>query len=829
MRKRKIRGVRHLFVAAAASLALTVLAVGHLAAVEPQNSGAPQPRDTALSQAGTQPQPPSADLPPERALINRYCVGCHNPRTKSGNLVLDGLDVGRVGDEPETWEKVVRKLRGGLMPPAGRPRPDEVTYKGFLATLQTQLDAAAAAHPNPGRTEIVHRLNRIEYANAVRDLLALEMNAPDLLPADDSSYGFDNIAGVLKMSSSLMERYLAAAKVVSRLAVGSPPPAATAAIYRVPLETQQHDRHEQLPFGTRGGTLIRHVFPLNAEYDIKIGITNNRASPEPQQLEVTIDGAQVKLFTLAPRDQPEVRVPLTGGPHNVGVAFLRKTLDLVEQVREPFQNPDAPSGTGGPAGLMPAVASVTIVGPHNAAGPGDTPSRRRVFVCAPTSPSQEARCAKTIVSTLARRAYRGIVAPENVQVLLDFYQKGRADGGSFDNGIEFALRRLLVSPEFLYRIEADPAPRASTAATDSNTSAASSRVYRISDFELASRLSFFLWSSIPDDELLDAAARGTLRAPAVIEKQVRRMLADPRAETLTQNFGGQWLLIRNLATARPGETYALAFDETLRQSMQRETELFLDSVVRENRGVLELLTANYTFLNERLAQHYGVPNVQGSHFRRVMLPADSPRRGLLGHGSILTVTSPAIRTSPVIRGKWILNNILGAPPPDPPPNVPALSDRRTQAKTQTMRERMSQHRANPVCASCHSMIDPAGFALENFDAIGRWRTVDESFNAIDATGALPDGTAFNGANELRTALTSHPDRFVHTVTEKLLTYALGRGVEYYDMPAVRKILKDTAPDGHRIQSIILGIVKSYPFQFRRVDGPAPLEASISRQ
>jgi mono/diheme cytochrome c family protein len=829
MRRRKIRGVRHLFVAAAASLALTVLAVGHLAAVEPQNSGAPQPRDRTVSQAGTQPQPPAAAVPPERALLNRYCVGCHNPRTKSGNLVLDGLDVGRVGDEPETWEKVVRKLRGGLMPPAGRPRPDEATYKGFLASLQTQLDAAAAAHPNPGRTEIVHRLNRIEYANAVRDLLALEMNAPDLLPADDSSYGFDNIAGVLKMSSSLMERYLAAAKVVSRLAVGSPPPAATAAIYRVPLETQQHDRHEQLPFGTRGGTLIRHVFPLNAEYEIKIGITNNRASPEPQQLEVTIDGAQVKLFTLAPRDQPEVRLPLTGGPHDVGVAFLRKTLDLVEQVREPFQNPDAPSGTGGPAGLMPAVASVTIVGPHNAAGPGDTPSRRRVFVCAPASPSQDARCAKTIVSTLARRAYRGIVAPENVQVLLDFYQKGRVDGGSFDNGIEFALRRLLVSPEFLYRIEADPAPRASAAATDATTSAASSRVYRISDLELASRLSFFLWSSIPDDELLDAAAHGTLRAPAVLEKQVRRMLADQRAETLTQNFGGQWLLVRNLATARPGETYALAFDETLRQSMQRETELFLDSVVRENRGVLELLTANYTFLNERLAQHYGVPNVQGSHFRRVMLPADSPRRGLLGHGSILTVTSPAIRTSPVIRGKWILNNILGAPPPDPPPNVPALSDRRTQAKTQTMRERMSQHRANPVCASCHSMIDPAGFALENFDAIGRWRTVDESFNAIDATGALPDGTAFNGANELRTALTSHPDRFVHTVTEKLLTYALGRGVEYYDMPAVRKILKEAAPDGYRIQSIILGIVKSYPFQFRRVDGPAPLEASISRQ
>jgi mono/diheme cytochrome c family protein len=819
--------LRGLLVAGAASLALNALTLGHLAAAEPRSSAAPLPQDLAVSQA---PQPASAAIPPERALLNRYCAGCHNSRTKSGNLVLDGLDVGRAGDDAETWEKVVRKLRGGLMPPAGRPRPDEATSSAFLSTLETRLDAASAARPDPGRTEIVHRLNRIEYTNAVRDLLALPLDAPDLLPADDSSYGFDNIAGVLKMSSSLMERYLAAAKVVSRLAVGSPPPAATAAIYRVPLETQQHDRHEQLPVGTRGGTLIRHVFPLNAEYDIKIGITNNRGSPQPEELEVTIDGAQVKRFTLTAREQPEVRVPLTGGPHEVGAAFFRKPLDLVEQVREPFQNPDAPSGTGGPAGLMPIVSSVTIVGPHNPGEPGDTPSRRRVFVCSPAGPSQEARCAKTIVSTLARRAYRGVVAPDQVQVLLDFYQKGRAEGGTFDSGIEFALRRLLVSPEFLYRIEADPATRsASTAAGDSNTSTAAARVYKISDFELASRLSFFLWSSIPDDELLDAAAHGTLGTPAVLEKQVRRMLADPRAETLTQNFGGQWLLIRNLATAKPGETYALAFDETLRESMQRETELFLDSIVRENRGVLELLTANYTFLNERLAQHYGVPNVQGSHFRRVTLPFDSPRRGLLGQGSILTVTSPAIRTSPVIRGKWILNNILGAPPPDPPPNVPALSDRRTQAKTQTMRERMSQHRASPACASCHSMIDPAGFALENFDAIGRWRTVDESFNAIDATGALPDGTAFNGANELRTALTSHPDRFVHTVTEKLLTYALGRGVEYYDMPAVRKILKDAAPGGYRMQSIILGIVKSYPFQFRRVDGPAPLEASISHQ
>src|SRR3989475_7831041 len=469
-------------------------------------------------------------------------------------------------------------------------------------------------------------------------------------------------------------------------------------------------------------------------------------------------------------EDPEVRVAVRGGPHDVGVAFLRTPPDLVEHVREPFQNPDAPSGTGGgPTGLLPAITTVTIAGPYNPAGPGDTPSRRRVFVCTPGTPSQEAPCARTILATLARRAYRGTVTPANVQVLLDFYQKERANGGSFDRGIEFAIRRLLVSPEFLYRIESDPVPRTSKTSASATTTALSSRVYRISDLELASRLSFFLWSTIPDDELLDVATRGTLADPGVLEKQVRRMLADPRSEVLMRNFGGQWLLVRNMATVRPGETYALAFDESLRQSMQRETELFLDSIMRENRGVMELLTADYTFLNERLAQNYGIPNVQGSHFRRVTLPADSPRRGLLGHGSILTVTSPAIRTSPVIRGKWILNNILGAPPPDPPPNVPALSDRRTQAKVQTMRERMAQHRSNPACASCHSMIDPTGFALENFDAIGRWRTVDESYNAIDASGALPDGTTFNGVSELRAALTKHPERFVNTVTEKLLT------------------------------------------------------------
>jgi len=512
----------------------------------------------------------------------------------------------------------------------------------------------------------------------------------------------------------------------------------------------------------------------------------------------------------------------------VAVTFLRRAPDLIEQVREPFLNPEAPSGTGGgPTGLLPSVASVTIAGPFEATGPGDTPSRRRVFVCAPKRPADGA-CAKTILSTLARRAYRGNATPENVRVLLDFYQKERNDGGTFDSAVEFAIRRMLVSPEFLYRVEADPVVRVASGPAPIKNVSGSPNNYRISDNELASRLSFFLWSSIPDDELLDAAARGTLKDPAVLEKQVRRMLADPRSETLMRNFGGQWLLVRNMATVRPGENYALTFDETLRQAMARETELFLDSVMRENRGTMELLTADYTFVNERLAQHYGIPNIQGSNFRRVALPADSPRRGLLGHASILTVTSPAIRTSPVIRGKWILNNILGAPPPDPPPNVPALSDQKTQARVKTMRERMSQHRANPMCASCHNMIDPAGFALENFDAIGRWRLYDDSYNRIDASGVLPDGSAFKDVTGLRAALTAHPERFVNTFTEKLLTYALGRGLEYYDMPAVRKILADTAADNYRMQSVILGVVKSYPFQYRRLEAaqrPAPAAAN----
>ena len=698
----------------------------------------------------------------------------------------------------------------------GRPRPNEARTLDFVAWLERELDGVAVARPDPGRTAPLHRLNRAEYRNAVRDLLALEVDVDALLPADDSSYGFDNIGTALRMSQSLLERYLAAARTVSRAAVGSPPPAVVGENYRLATDMQQHDRMDRLPFGTRGGALVTHLFPQEAEYDIQVELGRSRNVRVPHRLEITVDGEQAEVVTLAPADADAsgsnpyanassitARVAVPAGPHDVGVTFFRNPAALVEQVRLPFQNPRR----GGAAGPIPIVASITVTGPYNPQGAGDTPSRARIFTCrsASAAPDEETRCASRILSSLARLAYRRPVTDDDLDTLLGFYADERAAGESFEAGIELALRWLLASPDFLFRVEAPPAD------------VAGADVYRISDLELASRLSFFLWSSIPDDELLRMAEDGHLSDPVELERQVRRMLADPRADALISNFAGQWLQLRNLAdtAVRPGDPYSLAFDESLRRGMLRETELFFDSIVRENRPALDLLTADYTFLNERVATHYGVPDVQGSHFRRVALPARSPRRGLLGHGSILTLTSHAIRTSPVLRGKWVLNNILGTPPPDPPPNVPALVDRKTQAKTATLRERMQAHRDNPACAACHAMIDPAGFALENFDAIGRWRVVDESFNPIDASGVLPDGTAFDGVAELRAALVRRPERFVTTMTEKLLTYALGRGLTHADMPAVRRILRETADGGYRLQSIIVSVVRSDPFQLRR--------------
>jgi hypothetical protein len=771
------------------------------------------------------------DLSAQRALVDSYCVTCHNQAVVEGRdrpasplagqlravgLALDTLDLADVGTHASEWEKVVRKLRGGVMPPAGRPRPDAETLEAFLGWLEGELDEAWAQAREPGRTATFHRLNRTEYRNAVRDLLAVEIDAVDFFPADDSSFGFDNIGGVLGMSQALLESYLNAARTISRVAVGSPVPATTADTYEAAQDLPQDVRGEGLPFGTRGGLVVEHLFPRDAEYDIQIELTGTRRLSVHHDLEVSIDGAAVRRFTVGPApdgggnpyaeaSKLEVRVPVSSGPRHVAVAFFKKPAALVEQVREPFSNPRVSGNTGGRAGAQPFVRSVTIVGPFDATGAGDTPSRARIFACRPEREPEEEACARRILSTLARRAYRRPVAEAELTELLAFYAEGRAvEAGSFDTGIEMGLRRLLISPEFLYRIELDP-PGVAPASS-----------YPISDLELASRLSFFLWSSIPDDELLSLAEAGRLRDPAELAQQVRRMVTDPRSISLTTNFAAQWLELRNLETlVRPGEPYSVAFDESLRQSMLRETELFFDGVVRGNHSMVELLTADYTFVNERLADHYGLEGVTGSHFRRVALPPESGRAGILGHGSVLTLTSHAIRTSPVLRGKWILNNLLGTPPPDPPPNVPALDDSRNQAKRPTLRARMEQHRDNPACSACHSMIDPPGFALEHFDAIGRWRDVDVSFNAIDASGVLPDGRTFEGVAELRTALTDRPQQFVTTVTEKLMTYGLGRGLDYYDMPTLRRIVREAAVDDYRFHTLILGIVTSDPFLMRR--------------
>ena len=765
-----------------------------------------------------------------RALLDRYCVTCHNARVVGGReraasplvgqlravgLTLDTLDLAEVGAHAEAWEKVVRKLRGGVMPPAGRPRPPDGDLETFLRWLEGELDGAWAATRDPGRTATFHRLNRTEYRNAIRDLLAVEVDADDFLPADDASFGFDNIGGILKMSQSLMERYLGAARTIARLAVGSAPPAVSSDTWEAAQDLPQHGRVEALPFGTRGGLHIEHLFPRDAEYDVRVELTGTRRLRENHDLEITLDGEPVRLVRLGPQaegapDNPyaqastvDFRMPVAAGPREVGATFFRKPSALIERVREPFPNPRVAGNSGGLAGDQPFVRSVTITGPYGGSGVAETPSRERIFTCRPADRAAEAACAHEILAALARRAYRRPVAAGEMQVLLDFYGQGRR-GGTFEDGIELALRRLLVSPEFLYRIEAEPA------------GAARGRPYRVPDLDLASRLSFFLWSSIPDDELLAAAEQGRLRDPAELERQVRRMVADPRSATLTTNFAAQWLQLRNLeTTVRPGDPFSVAFDESLRQSMLRETELFVDHVVRDDRGMVELLTAGYTFLDERLAEHYDIPGVTGSHFRRVDLPADGNRRGILGHGSILTLTSHAIRTSPVLRGKWILDNLLGTPPPDPPPNIPALNDRRTQARRPTVRARMEAHRDNPACSACHSMIDPTGFALENFDAIGRWRVVDESFNVIDPSGVLPDGRAFDDVAQMRQALADNAGQFVTTVTEKLMTYALGRGLDARDMPTLRRIVREAAADDYRFQSVILGIVRSDPFLMRR--------------
>jgi mono/diheme cytochrome c family protein len=739
----------------------------------------------------------------DRALLDRYCVTCHNARLTTGGLSLEDADVGAVAREPEVWEKVARKLRAGAMPPAGRPRPDVATVTAFVSRLESGLDLAAAAAPDPGRTEPFHRLNRTEYATVVRDLLAFEPVSVDFLsPPDDTSYGFDNIAGVLGVSPTLMERYLAAASEISRLAVGDPSIPVTSDSYRPPSDLSQDVRLEAMPLGTRGGITIRRYYPLDAEYVVTVQFTGVRRLDDTHTVEVLIDGAPAHVVTLGGETAEEtpsevnVRLTLPAGPHELQVAFVHKSAAQSEGLLLPFQRPRR-YGLGG----RPYLSGVEVAGPYDPSGPGDTPSRRRIFSCRPADADAERPCASQILEGLARRGFRRPVIDADLDLLLAFYDDGYARGG-FERGIQAALERLLVSPEFLFRVERDPAD------------AAPGAPYRISDHELASRLSFFLWSSVPDDELLALAEAGRLGEPDVLDAQVRRMLADERAGALVQNFAGQWLHLRNLDAAVPDAVRFPDFDERLRLALRRETELLVDSVLREQRSVLDLLRADYTFVNERLARHYDIPNVYGSHFRRVRL-TDERRRGLLGHGSILTVTSYAHRTSPVLRGKWVLENLLGTPPPPPPADVPALVETADDGAELSMREAMARHRANPACAGCHAPMDPIGFALENYDAVGRWRAATAAGELIDASGTLPGGSTFEGVAGLRRLLLDRPETFVTTVTEKLLTYALGRGVASTDAPAVRAIVREAAADDYRLRALVLAVVRSVPFQMRR--------------
>ena len=720
----------------------------------------------------------------QNAVINQYCVTCHNEKLKTGGLMLDKLDAAHPGDNAETWEKVVRKIRAGMMPPSGAPRPQRAALDSLAASLENELDRAAAAHPNPGAPGL-HRLNRTEYANAIRDLLDIEVDAATLLPADDSSEGFDNVADALAVSPALLERYVAAAEKISRLAVGDMLTTAATATYRAPSDLSQTDHLEGLPLGTRGGILFRHNFPLDAEYSFRVraraaAIGLGTTGFQDEDIEITLNGERVKLVKAAP--SIDFKLDVKAGPQSIGVAFVRKSGPGADDLWQTYANNSG-------------VQSVAIIGPVNATSAGDTPSRRRIFVCRPANPAEETTCAKKIIATIGRRAYRRPVSDADLETLLSFYQAGR-NHSDFDKGIQQALARILVSPRFVFRFERDPAD------------VSPGGIYRITDLELASRLSFFLWSSIPDDELLNIAAAGKLHDAVVLEQQTRRMLLDPKAESLATNFGGQWLYLRELKNQRP-ETKE--FNENLRQSFRRETELFLGSIINEDRNVLDLLNADYTFVDERLARHYGIPHIHGSQFRRVKAPEE--RRGLLGQGSILLVTSVATRTSPVGRGKWILENILGSAPPLPPPNVPPLPESAGATVPSSVRQRMEEHRTNPVCASCHKIMDPIGFSLENFDLIGKWRATDGGI-PIDAAGALVDGTKIDGPASLREALLSRSDRFISTLTEKLMVYGLGRGLKYYDMPAVRAVTGEAANYDNRFSALVIGIVKSEPFQMR---------------
>jgi hypothetical protein len=745
----------------------------------------------------------TSTINPLNAFVNQNCIACHSQRLKTGGVVLEGMDFSNIGAHAAVLEKVLRKVRTGEMPPPPLPRPPAAARSAFTKSLEEALDRAAAEHPNPGRPGI-HRLNRAEYSNVIRDLLAVDIKPGALLPVDDSGYGFDNVADVLTTSPMLLERYLSVARKVARLAVGDPTMKPVEDDFPFPRYATGK-RPDDLPFDSSGGMALPYYFPLDAEYVLKVKMGGENGAVHEIRLPVKAGLRTIGVTFLRDSTKPEISAPPSnrrGAPPPVPPRAMTPPAELdIRLDGARLQRFEVRAVAGG----IPSLDKLTVAGPYNTTGRGDTPSRERIFICRPGSPADEQPCAKTILSNLARRAFRRPVTDADVQPLLAFYRSGRQEG-DFDHGIEKALRAMLVSPDFLFRSERDP------------RGAAPGTVYRISDLELASRLSFFLWSSIPDERLLSLAEKGRLKDPAVLQAQVRRMLDDPKSQALVSNFAGQWLSLRNLAVVKPDPDMFPEFDDSLRQSFRQETELFFADVLRNDRSVLDLLDANYTFLNERLSEHYGAPKMYGPQLRKVTL-ADPNRGGLLGQGSVLTVTSYPDRTSVVQRGRWILETLLGTPPPPPPPNIPELKPHGKDGRKLTAREQMEQHRANPVCASCHARMDPLGFALENYDGVGRWRSTDAG-SPIDASGKLPDGTGFVGPAELKkTLVTSDADEFINTVTEKLLLYALGRGLEYYDKPAVRSITREAARNDYKMSALVTAIVKSTPFQQRRTQDP----------
>jgi hypothetical protein len=777
-------------------------------------------RVLALLLCGTLRAATPEDANPYSALLDHYCVGCHNVKSQTGGLTLEGADLTDVSAHPAIWEKVIRKLRTNAMPPPGLPRPNPSDQQAFLTWLETSIDRAAATEPNPGRT-ITHRLNRTEYANAVRDLIGIEIDGAAFLPPDDSGFGFDNIGDVLSISPMLTERYLAAARKISRAAVGDPAIRPATESFEIDKYMKQDDRvDEDVPFGSRGGLAVHAYFPMDGDYVVKVFLQRTyegliRGLAEPHQIEVRLNGRKLKQFSIGgtaadtdgrPRvigsdpeaEAAEIRFHAKAGPAVLAVDYVKELV-----APEGMLRPKYPVNTyeyAGDVTIPPGIGRIELRGPYDVTGASDSPSRRRIFVCRPANPAEEPPCARKILVALARHAYRRPVSDGDLQPLMRFFRQGR-ENGTFDGGIELALERILMSPDFLFHVELEP-PKAQPGTA-----------YRVSDLDVASRLSFFLWSSIPDDELLRLAERGRLREPEILDRQVRRMLADTRSKAFIANFTGQWLYVRNIRMLSPDPYTFPDFDSNLREAFARELELFLESQVREDHSIMDLLTADYTFVNERLARHYGIPNIYGSHFRRVTL-TDEYRKGLLGKGGILMVTSYPNRTSPVLRGKWLLQNILGAPPPSPPPTVPALGENVPGMQPFSVRERLEQHRRNPACASCHALIDPLGFALENFDATGAWRDRGENGKTIDSSATLIDGTRVAGPASLRKALVDRQEDFSATVAEKLLTYALGRGIEPYDAPAIRKIVREAAAENDCWSAMIRAVVRSAPFQLR---------------